>query len=245
MNFLIPIAAVIIVSLLSLVGALTLFLKRTWLEKSLLFLVSFSVGALFGDAFLHIIPELIESQVAFASLFILAGIVIFFVLEKFVCWRHCHVSTSKQHPHPVAFMNLIGDGIHNFLDGALIAGSFLASVPLGITTTLAVVLHEIPQELGDFGVLVHAGFSPKKALFYNLLSASIAIIGCAVVLMLGNVVEGISGALLGIAAGGFVYIAGSDLIPELHKETLTRKSFLQFIGIILGIAVMFALLALE
>lgn len=236
--------SVIIVSLISLIGVFTFTLKQNLLQKLLLFLVSFAAGALLGDAFIHLIPEIVE-EFGFGlqtSFMFLLGILIFFTLEKFICWRHCHIPTSKQHPHHLGLMNLVGDGFHNFLDGVLIAGSFIASVPIGIATTIAVLLHEIPQEIGDFGILLHAGYSKKKALFFNFLSACISIIGAIITLIIGKNIENITVFLIPIAAGGFIYIAGSDLIPELHKETGPAKSAVQLFGILLGIGIMALLL---
>ena len=239
--------SVLIVSLLSLVGVFTLPLKEKTLKSTLLFLVSFSAGALFGDAFIHLVPEAVSKQ-GFSltvSFGLLAGIVFFFILEKFIHWRHCHVPTSEHHPHPLAVMNIIGDGVHNFLDGLVIGGSYIASMQLGIATTIAVILHEIPQEIGDFGVLLHAGFTKKKALFFNFISALTAVAGAIVAFTLAENAAVISGAIIPFTAGGFIYIAGSDLIPELHKETDERKSAIQLMSFVLGIAVMAALIFLE
>ena len=187
------IISVLIVSILSLIGIFTLFLRENHLKNSLLFLVSFSAGALFGDAFIHLIPEAFEDGLGIRlPLYILSGIMTFFILEKFIHWRHCHVPTSKKHPHPFAFTNLIGDGLHNFIDGLLIGGSYLVNIPLGIATTLAVILHEIPQEIGDFGVLLHAGLTKTKALFYNFISAILAILGAVIAILVGSNISGFS-----------------------------------------------------
>ena len=234
--------SVIIVSLLSVLGIL-IFLKKGS-EKIIIYLVSFSVGALFGDVFIHLLPEIAPFTLKI-SLMILFGILASFVLEKFIHWRHCHVETTKSHPHPFAYVNLVGDGIHNFIDGVLIAGSYLINFHTGLATTIAVVLHEIPQEFGDFGVLLHAGFSRAKALFFNFLSAITAIIGAALILVLGNIFENMVIYLLAFAAGNFLYLAGSDLVPELHKETKPSKSFLQLLFMILGVIVMLSLLLIE
>jgi len=235
--------SVVIISLLSLVGVLTLSFREERLRKILLYLVSFAAGAMLGDVFIHIIPELGEINLNI-SLFFLVGIILFFILEKFINWRHCHIPTSKSHPHPLALMNLVGDGLHNLLDGMIIAGSFLVSIPLGLATTLAVALHEIPQELGDFGVLLHSGLTKQKALWLNLFSASLAIVGAIFILVINGNVENITAIILPITAGGFIYIAGSDLIPELQKETTARKSLVQLLFLILGILVMLALLSI-
>ena len=239
--------SVFLVSLLSFTGVLFLALQAEKLKKILLFLVSFSAGGLLGDAFLHLLPEAVETM-GFnleVSLAVLAGLLVFFVLEKFIAWRHCHIPTSREHPHPLALMNLVGDGFHNFMDGMVIAASFLVGLPLGIATTLAVIFHEIPQEIGDFGVLLHGGFSKKKALFFNFLSASTAFAGVFFTFLLGVKFIHLTRLLIPFTAGGFLYIAGSDLIPELHKETQLAKSLWQMLGLILGIGVMMILLLNE
>lgn len=246
-NWFYPILSVIFVSLLSFVGVLFIAIKEEKLKKILLFLVSFAAGGLLGDSFIHLLPEAIKESgfTLGVSLAVLVGLLLFFVLEKFICWRHCHIPTSKSHPHPVVFMNLIGDGFHNFIDGAVISASFLTSFPLGIATTLAVVLHEIPQEIGDFGVLLHGGLSKTKALVFNFASALAAVGGAILVLILGERIIGVSQLLIPFTAGGFIYIAGSDLIPELHKETNLAKSLIQMVGLILGIGIMLILLFIE
>lgn len=236
--------SVLIVSMISLVGVFTFSMNKKMLTKMLFFLVSFSAGALFGDAFIHLLPEA-SRQFGFGlnvSLYVLLGIMLFFILEKFIHWRHCHIPTSKEHPHPFVFMNLIGDGVHNFIDGLIIGGSYLVSIPLGIATTLAVVLHEIPQEIGEFGVLLHGGFSKKKALLFNFLSGLTAVAGALIALIVGARYGNALVFLLPLTAGGFIYIAGSDLIPELQKEVVPSKSMLQLLGIILGILIMAGLL---
>lgn len=238
--------SVFLVSLISLIGVFTLSMKSESLKKIILLLVSFSAGALFGDAFIHLLPEAVETAGLSlkVSLGVLGGIALFFVLEKFVQWRHCHVPTSSHHPHPLAAMNLVGDGLHNFIDGLVIGASYLASVQVGFATTLAVILHEIPQEIGDFGVLLHAGLSRKKALFLNFASALTAVIGTLVALTMGES-TGIISIIIPLAAGGFIYIAGSDLIPELHKETDPKKSAVQLLSFVAGIGVMLLLLVAE
>ncbi|MBW3015659.1 ZIP family metal transporter [Candidatus Woesearchaeota archaeon] len=247
MAWLYSLVSVLIVSLIAFVGLFTLSMKLEKLKKIIFFLVSFAAGALLGDAFIHLIPEAYEEfGISLSiSLYFLSGILLFFILEKFIHWRHCHVPTSKEHPHPFAVMNLVGDMFHNFIDGMVIAGSYLMSIPLGVSTTIAVVLHEIPQEIGDFGVLIHGGFTRAKALLYNFLIALTAVLGAVVVLLIGNIYEGITMFLLPFTAGGFIYVAGSDLIPELHRECAPSKSLLQLFGLILGISVMLLMLLLE
>jgi len=242
------ILSVAIASSVSLIGILVLFLGKNRLQKILILLVAFAVGAILGDAFLHIIPETYtknpESNIP--ALFILGGILIFFMLEKILRWRHCHhLPDDCEHTHPVATMNLIGDGVHNFLDGALIAGSYLVSFELGLATTLAVLLHEIPQEIGDYATLVHAGYSTLRALVWNFIIACTAFIGAIVVLWLNPDLTILQTYLLPLTAGGFIYIGASDLIPMLHKKNSAQDGVLQFVCIVIGIAMMFSLTFLE
>jgi len=241
------ILSVIIISLISLIGILFIFLKKDKLNNLLIFLVSLAAGSLLGGAFLHLIPEIIDGTgFTFSiSLLILGGIILFFAIENFIHWRHCHIPTSNQHPHSLGAMNIIGDGIHNFTDGLIIAASYFIGIPVGIATTLAVILHEIPQEIGDFGVLLYAGYSKKKALFFNFLSALTAILGALVGIIFSAKSTVFAYIVMPIAVGGFLYIAGSDLIPELHKETNIKKSFIQIICFLLGILIMMAMLLIE
>lgn len=247
-SWILSIFAVVMISLISLVGITALWLGEKRLRKILLYLVSFSAGALFGDAFIHLIPEVIDYR-GFGlsvSLSILFGILFSFVLEKFLRWRHCHIPTSKEHPHSFAYMNLFGDSVHNLIDGLIVGGSFMVSISVGIATTLAVIFHEIPQELGDFGVLIHGGFSKRKALWFNLLTAFTAIVGTIIALTFGAMIQDFNSFLISFAAGNFIYIAGSDLIPELRKdEADLKRSFLQIVSVCLGILVMLLILFFE
>jgi len=226
-----------IVSLISLAGVFTLSLKEKVLEKILFGLIGFSAGALIGGAFLHILPEVLE-QTRHISVFyyLILGIVMFFVMEKYFYWRHCHAEHCSI--HAFTYLNLIGDSFHNFIDGMVIAASFLVSVKLGIATTLAVIMHEIPQELGDFGVLVYGGFSKKKALAYNFISALTAMLGAIVGYFIMDSMAGFKNFILPLTAGGFIYIATSDLIPELHKQKDFRRSSLAFVAFLSGIVFM-------
>ena len=239
------IISVLIVSFISFTGVFFLSLKAEKLQRILIYLISFSAGALFGDAFLHLIPEAAESGFELSlSIYVLSGLVLFFIVDKVIKWRHCHHPITVNHAHPFAIINLFGDGVHNFIDGLIIGASYVADIQIGIATTLAVVFHEIPQEIGDFGVLLHGGFSKGRAMFVNFLSALAAVLGAIVALLLVSA-DGLITILLPLAAGGFIYIAGSDLIPELHKEVGIKKSLLQLVAFVLGIMIMAALLALE
>ena len=237
---------VVLISSFSLIGAIGLVIKRDWLERSLFFVVAFAAGALLGDAFFHLIPEIAESPRGFdvtASTALLAGVLTLFTLEKVLHWHHAHFPHGEV-LHPVAITNLVGDGLHNFVDGAIVAGSFAVSTELGIATTIAVALHEIPQEFGDFGILLHAGLSPRRALALNFLSAIAAVLGALAVLILVPV-ELIERMLVPFSAGSFIYIASTDLLPDLHKEPEPARSLAQLVALVGGIGAMAALLLLE
>lgn len=242
--FLYSLISILIVSCISFVGLLTLIFQKKNLKNFLLLMVSFAAGALLGDVFLHLLPELIEEH-GFAlstSLYILLGILAFFVLEKILHWRHCHLTATHGHSHPLGAINLVGGALHNLIDGILIGASYALSVPVGIATTVAVILHEIPQEMGDFGVLLHSGMKAKKALTLNFISELIAIVGVILVFGVGLKEEITTGILIPIAIGGFLYIANSDLIPELHKEVKPLNSLLQLVSFLLGVGLMGLLL---
>jgi len=228
--------AVILVSILSLIGIVLLLIKKK-LDRLLIILVSFAVGGLLGDAFIHILPESM-SLGTLAFVYTVSGILVFFIIERFLSWHHCHNECKE---HTFTYLILIGDGVHNFIDGVIIAASFLTSIPIGIASTLAIIFHEIPQEFGDFAMLLYGKFSKLKALFYNFLSALTAILGAVLTYFFSMNIEGLVTALLPFAAGGFIYIAMSDMIPQLHKEEKLSNSFIQLISILVGIGIMFLL----
>ncbi|MGE5294996.1 MAG: ZIP family metal transporter [Solirubrobacterales bacterium] len=248
MTWVYAMVSVVLVSLLSLLGLLFLAADEAKLRRVLLVLVSFAIGGLFGDAFIHLIPETFK-QLGFGlspSLLIILGILVSFAVERLIRWRHCHFSSSEHHIHPVAALNLVGDAVHNFLDGIVIGASYAVSVPIGVTTTLAVLLHEIPHEVGDFGILVHAGFTVRAAILFNFLTALTSILGTILALAAGPHIQAFSLSMLPIAAGGFIYIAGSDLVPEVQAGCdSARVTAVQFLAMILGIAIMASLLLLE
>jgi len=244
--------SVVAVSLVSLVGLATLSLDEARLRRLAAALVSFAVGALLGDAFIHLIPATFEGDgpTLGPSLLILGGLLLFFVAEKLL--RHHH-GPLHVHDHPerparpeLATINVIGDAIHNLIDGALIGASYLASPVLGLSTTIAVLLHEVPQELGDFGILVHSGLGVRKALLLNLGSASLAVVGTVVALLAGSAAGTVvSEVLIPVTAGGFVYIAAADLIPELQHDRSLRGLLVQAGLIAAGVTVMALLIVLE
>jgi len=235
--------SVLLVSTVSLAGISLFMFHESLVRRMLLVFVGFSTGGLLGEVFLHILPEMVagSGNITVGFLWILGGILGSFVVEKVIHWRHCHCSAlpgHEDHIQPMGTMNLVGDGLHNFIDGALIAGSFLVSPSIGFATTIAVVLHEIPQEIGDFAVLLMSGFSARRALFFNFLFGCMAFLGAGIVLFTSRSLPWADEILLPLAAGNFLYLAGSDLIPELHKESRLPHAILQLVAILAGISVM-------
>ena len=228
--------SVAVVSAISLVGILALMLRKDLLNRFMVVLVSFAAGSLLGAAFLDLIPEaaeLVDLDVLMPA--VLAGIVTFFIIERILHWHHFHA--QEMDVHPFTYLNLIGDGLHNFMDGIAIAVSYMVSVPTGIATTIAVIAHEIPQEISDFSILVYGGLGRKKALLFNFGSALTAFFGAAIVLVFQSVENSaLLGQLAGFAAGGLIYIATADLVPEIHKEHRLKKVLAQMIAFCLGIA---------
>jgi len=237
--------SVSIVSLISFVGAIFLAVRSERMKAWLIYLVSFAAGALLGDVFLHIFPEMADRGFTpIVGLYLLGGIFIFFVLEQFVWWHHSHVEHSED-IHSVVYLTQTGDSIHNFIDGVIIATSYFVSIPLGIATTIAVVFHEIPQEIGNFAVLLHGGWAAKKALFYNFLSALTAVLGALSVLIFLRGAAQVPAWLIALAASSFIYIAMTDLIPEITKGMTGKKSVMLIGSFVFGIAVMGLLILLE
>jgi zinc and cadmium transporter len=246
-TYIYAIGSVVVVSLVSLVGVFALAMREEMLKKYVFVFISLAVGALLGDAFIHLIPESLEGTNALlSSLLTIAGILMFFGLEKFLHWHHHGEEEDKElmHIHPVGKLVLFSDGIHNFIDGIIIGASFLISPSVGLATTLAVILHEIPQEIGDFAVLLHAGYGKARALWLNFLSALLSIAGVLLILLV-NRVGFIAEIILPMAAGGFIYIAVADLIPELHKTKEARSSLLQLVAVLTGITLMALLTLVE
>jgi zinc and cadmium transporter len=234
------IGSTFLVSLVAFVGVLALSFKKRLLEQAMLLLVALSAGALIGGAFLHLIPEAVTSypvgklDVLFS--YVIVGFVIFFLLEKLLYWRHCHDIECDL--HTFGYMNLIGDALHNFIDGLVIAAAFLSDINLGIATTVAIAFHEIPQEIGDFGVLLHSGMKRNRAILLNFMTALASVVGGIAGFALSSQIGAFVPMLLPIAAGGFIYVASSDLIPELQKIADTKKSATTFFVFIFGIVLM-------
>lgn len=242
MALILSLVAVFIVSILSLIGVISLALGDRLLKKILIFLVAFSAGSLMGGAFFHILPESIESseESLLVFVYLLAGFCLFFILERILRWHHCHDSDCDTHKH-LGWMNLFGDGVHNFLDGMIILASFFAGGAIGVAVTISIIFHEIPQEIGDFGVLVYSGFSKFKALLYNLASALVSFLGVFFAYILIGVNESVIAFLLPFAAGGFIYISASDLIPEIHKQKNLNASLSSFVIFILALGFMYGI----
>lgn len=242
-------ASVLIVSIVSLVGVFALSIKEEIIKKYIFIFIGLAVGALLGDAFIHIIPEAFENSLnaVGTSILIIIGILIFFILEKFIHWHHHGEDkyTHTSHIHPVGSLVLLSDGMHNLIDGIIIGVSFLASVHVGIATTIAVILHEIPQEVGDFSILLHSGYKKKQALLLNFISALASVLGVVITFILGSAGQHAIMWALPLAAGGFIYIAVADLIPELHKTKEMRRSIPQIIAVIVGVLLMLTLVLIE
>ena len=247
------IISVFLVSFVSLVGVALLAIKAKKLKKILLYLVSLSVGALLGDVFIHLLPEAFkEYDATLVGMYALCGILFSFVIEKIIHYRHRHVHKHdrphEKHPHAFAVMNLVGDAFHNFIDGILIAASYIVSIPVGVATTIAIILHEVPQEIGDFGVLLHGGFTKSRAIMLNLLTAFTAVLGTIIGFLIASS-ESMLVFLLPFSAGNFIYIASANLIPELHRSAHEEKSLgitvVQLFAMAAGMVAMLALLLLE
>ncbi len=239
--------SVVIVSGISLVGALTIAFHDDTEESYspfMHFLIAIAVGALLGDAMIHLLPEAFADVGQQASLYIVGGFIVFFGLEKFLHWRHHHHQHSQDRIEPVGIMNLVGDGLHNFIDGALIAASYLISLPIGIATTLAVILHEIPQELGDYAILRSAGFKKGPAIFFNFLSALTAILGTVVVLLSTFDISATAPLILAFTAGGFLYIV-MLLLRKLGEDLTTKRAFSHTVAILIGVAMMWLIKFVE
>jgi zinc and cadmium transporter len=244
------ILATVVVSLFSLAGIYALSLKEKTLHKILLVLVAFSAGSILGAAYFDLLPEAIEffEQESVVFIYITLGFVSFFFLERFIYWYHGHPHEAdisaeladRAATKSFAYLNLIGDGIHNFVDGMVIAASFLIGFSVGLATTVAVILHELPQEMGDYGILVYAGFKRGKAMLLNFVVALIVVLGGISAVFFIETIEALSGLLIALAAGGFIYLAASELIPELHGEKSFKKSAVQFFVFILGIVLIWS-----
>lgn len=227
----------VLMSAIAMIGSVTLILKPATLQRLLLPLVAFAAGSLIGGAFFHMIPAALDAigDSFTIGVLVVAGFTVFFMLEQWLHWHHCHRAQSdcKQ---PLTYLILIGDGLHNFLGGLAIAGTFLIDVRLGITSWLAAAAHEVPQELGDFGVLMHGGWSRGRALLFNVLSGLTFLLGGLVAYALSSQVD--VNWLIPFAAGNFLYIGASDLIPEVNKHRDANANTIHLVSFILGLVLL-------
>ena len=228
----------LLMSAIALVGSVTLLLREETLQRIILPLVAFSAGSLIGGAFFHMIPAALTriGDIDKVFLWMLAGFCVFFALEQLLHWHHCH-RASASCKKPLTYLILIGDGLHNFIGGLAIAGTFLVDIHLGIMSWLAAAAHEIPQELGDFGVLIHGGWSKRKALLFNVLSALTFLLGGLVTYAASFTID--ISFLIPFAAGNFLYIGASDLIPEVAKHENIKVNLTNFVAFIAGLALLF------
>jgi zinc and cadmium transporter len=257
MVYLYVLLSVLFVSLVSVIVAIPFLIKKKISNKTLLFLLSLSIGVLLSTVFINLIPEAFEIKHEYDTnhehkhhahdfaffkipLIIISGFLLMFIIEKFVHHHHnkkCEKTYGHSHAYNLAPINLIGDGIHNFIDGLLIAASYMVDIVLGITVTISVLFHEIPQEIADFGILLYSGFSKLKAILFNFLSALTAVIGAIIGLLLVGNIEGLNEIFIPFAIGNFLYIAASNLVPQLHRHCGIKDSLIHIFAIILGIII--------
>ena len=241
--------ATIIVSLFSLTGILAFSLRDDTLHKILFVLLAFSAGTILGASLFDLLPEAVEHiEGSVVYVYIAVGFVAFYFLERFIYWYHGHGHHSDFSEHGAeeytkgfAYLNVLGDGIHNFLDGMIIAVSFNVDFSVGLATTIAVIFHELPQEIGDYGILIYAGFNKARALLLNFAAALAVVAGGVFAIFFLELIESLSGTLIAFSAGAFLYLSASELIPELKEEKDFWKSLAQFAIFIAGLAVIWYL----
>jgi zinc and cadmium transporter len=245
LNFYYILGALFLVSAVSLIGVFILAFNPKILNKILPMLVAFAAGALLGASFFDLIPESIhELGDINGPLYIAVGIIIFMMLENVLHWHHAHHNNCEDcHPSPTGYAILLGDGLHNFLDGVLIASAFMLNIPAGIAVTIAVILHEIPQEVGDFAIVIDSGFTRAKAIWFNLLSALFAMVGGMTAFFALQYVEGGIPYLVAVGAGGFLYIALVDIVGGFKHKTKSNQSVSQMLALVLGLAVIWWLMS--
>lgn len=238
----------VLASLLSLVGGVLLLARKKLSHRLVHGLAAFAAGSLLGVSFLDLLPEAfhyleemgLEEVEGTVFLYVLIGILIFFLLERFIHWFHHHHRDHKNEAlKPVVPLIVFGDGVHNFIDGVVIAATFMVDIRLGMITTLAIIAHELPQEIGDFGLLLHNGVSKMKAFIYNLLSQLTAVLGGIITFFVGGAIEGILPLMIALTSGFFIYIALSDLVPDIHSENKRGFAVMETTLLLLGIGVVY------
>jgi len=223
--------------LLGLSGGILLLKNLKFAHKISFFMVAFAVGALLAAAFLDLLPEALQTgETGLVFLGVLSGILVFFFIEKFLIWHHHHTYGEKE-VHPVSTLVMIGDTIHNFIDGVILAATFLVSPQIGITAFIAVIMHEIPQEMSDFSIMLGAGMKRSRIILFNVVSALFSVVGALVAYFFLSAYEGMAMILVAFAAGGFIYIAMSDLIPETKHTKSFKKSAIQIAMVVVGMLV--------
>lgn len=250
MNFWVPaLVSVTIISIISLIGLFFISVKPEHLQNFTYTFISLAVGGLFGDSFFHLLPESFAKipDTSEISFLVILGIFTFFSIEKILLWKYefSIVKGVDLRIKPLGYISLIADSVHNLFDGVLIGSSYLVSFKVGVATTVAILLHEIPHEIGNFGTLIHSGFSIKRALFLNFLTACTAILGTVCTLFFGTHFGGLAYLILPFACGGFIYLAGSDLIPELKKQNSLKNSVIQIFIILSGLGLLYLFTFIE
>jgi len=235
-------ASVILISTISFAGVIGLALGEERFHRLLKVFIAFASGSLLAAAFLDMMPEAMKEIGEKALPMVLFGLIVFFIVEKFIHWHHCGKEECDM--HPTAYLNLLGGSVHNAMDGVTIAAAYIASIPLGVVTTIAISMHEIPREFGDFSVLVHCGMKPRKALYYNFISATTAVLGAVLGFVFLSKIQAWVPYVVSAAAGGFIYVATADLMPELHKENRLPKLLSQSFALIAGVLVLYFALTL-
>jgi zinc and cadmium transporter len=244
------IAATIAMSLFAWIGLITLALQERILNKIIPYLVALAAGSLTGGSFFHLIPEALEAGGSHLSLFVWVtfGFAVLFLMEILLNWHHCHEFCAypdiRKPKKPITYLILLADGLHNFIGGLAIASSFMVSTPAGLITWIIAAAHEIPQELGDFGILIYSGWEKRKALFFNFLSALTIVPAGVITFFSARLFD--TTFLLSFAAGNFIYIAASDLIPEMKHQESLGKGLSHFFSFLLGAAlILFLKILLE
>jgi zinc and cadmium transporter len=230
----------IVISLSVWLISIVIYTHKEAISKAVHFLLAFSAGSLLGGALLHLLPEaseFLDPQSLFTS--VLISFTAFLLIEKIIHWRHGH--SEDCHIHPMGYVNFVSSSLHNFIDGLVIAGAFFTDIRIGIITAIAIALHEVPHKIGDYGVLIYSGYSPKKAIIIDFFSSFLIVVGGVVGYLTLQSIQSVLPYLLPVAAGGFIYIATSDLLPEVKKEQERKKSAFLMLTFVLGIILMYAI----